>query len=62
MIGINQAIKAEVVVVRVVAVVTAIVVPDVTVFIFGLNPVIAPLPDIVSLNAIMLIEDVLIFR
>lgn len=56
LIGVNQAVEAEVVVIRVVAVVTAKFIPDVAVIIFCLNAMVAPFPDIVSLNAIVLVK------
>ena len=62
LIGIDQTIKTEVIVVGIVAVIAAEFIPDVAVVILRLDPVITPLPDIMPLNAIVLIEDVLVFR
>ena len=62
LIGIDQTIKTEVIVVGIVAVVAAEFIPDIAVVILRLDPVVAPFPDIMSLNAIVLIEDVLVLR
>src|SRR5699024_11239367 len=62
LIGIDQTIKTEVIVVGIVAVVAAEFIPDIAVVVLCLDPVVAPLPDIMTLNAIVLIEDVLVLR
>ena len=59
LIGIDQTIKTEVIVVGIVAVVAAEFIPDIAVVILRLDSVVAPLPNIMSLNTIVLIEDVL---
>ena len=61
LVRVNQTIKAEVVVIRVVAVIAAKFVPHVAIVVFRLNTVIAPFPDVVPLNAVVLVKDILIF-
>lgn len=57
----DQAIHTEVVVVRVVAVVAAVFVERLAVFVACQNTVVTPFPDEVTLNAVMLVEHVLVF-
>ena len=61
MIRENQAIHAEVIVVRVIAVVTAVFIERTTLFILCQNAVVTPFPDKMSLNGVMTVKHCLIF-
>ena len=61
LVGENQTIETEVVVVRVVAIIAAEFVPHRAVIVAGLNPVVAPFPHVVALDTVVLVKNILIF-
>ncbi|MNR09565.1 hypothetical protein D3C85_1257720 [compost metagenome] len=61
MIGVDQPVEAEVGVIWVVTKIAAVLVEGIAVRVLRLNAVIAPLPDVMPLQAVVTIKHVLVF-